>query len=689
MPSSGEPRHSAAGSQAAVFAIGSAQRHQQSQSPQSAAWVNSAANIAFRSSMAPVQAVESRNLGRHGSMHAAKDAMGRPRARSSPGPKEMYPDQANAAFNALSAATLAHRPSLLAGAVPVTTMSRAMYTSHPPVKPELDEQRRNDMLHASAVAMAKQMYSRNQGPINTARANTVARSSSFSRHGSASVNGEGEEQPLMFNNLQEAAYRLAQERLAKLHDEHQKNRNLQDYYGASNQQPRNKLDSIRNKLTRRRSASDGALVEDKRRSLQIRKQMSLFDTKLAEVDEQKRAKDREALLATAHRNVQARLRDLDKKVQEETGWVAPTKKEDWEWRARAAAHAKFDASRLETQRKVDIGGGKMMDRDAVEAIAAKRVQPLLDEINEKAEKERERLALQRAEEEKAQEEVERDKMREKEVQEIHKKLKGQQKDQDRARKIEIKNEEKARKEDEKAAKAEQKRLAKEGKRKGKAILVLTPTNETPAQQPGQNDATIIEPESASNKRHSRALSINFPKRHSRQKSKDLPRPTDPESENISPTSKVKSWLKTHLTRPRSQSTPAIDSKDENEKKFVGGAALANMSYPSEHRRSTSIREVAMAGRRDDTRQDSAKPGESSAMGAVRVSTDRVQTPSPEANEDDSTSLDTRSISSLSSADRFEEARTSLSEGPITPPPKFPRAKPASPARGSRFSELLG
>lgn len=298
-----------------------------------------------------------------------------------------------------------------------------MYTSHPPVQPEVDEQKRNDVLHASAVAMAKRMYNQQQSVINTTQATAHARSSSFTRRGRRSAEDETEQVPT-FNNLQEAAYRLAQERLAKLQEEHQQNRELQEYYGSSGPVQRSKLGSLRSKLTRRRSASDGALVEDKRRSLQIRKQMSLFDNKLAEVDEKKREQDRQALLAVAQRNVQARLRDMDEKIQEETGWVKPSTRDDWEWKARAAAQARIEATKLEEQRKVDIGGGKLMDRDAVEAIAAKRVQPLLDEINEKAERERELRARQKAEEERQREEAERNKAREKEIQEIHKQLKG-------------------------------------------------------------------------------------------------------------------------------------------------------------------------------------------------------------------------------------------------------------------------
>jgi len=721
-------RRTTAGSQAAALAIGSANAHrrQQSQSaPESASWGNSAAVLAFNNSMAPPPTNASPDLARQGSMRAAKGAMAgpRPRAKSTPTTKESYPDQANAASNALSAATIAHRPSMRssdipiedAGAVPYTTMNRQMFTSRPPIKLEVDEKRHNDVIHASAVAMAKKMYSQQQTVINTKRADAHARSSSFSRHGSGSVADE-DERPMGFGNLQEAAYKLAQQRLAKLQEEHQKTRGLQEYYGSPITPQHTKLGGIRNKITRRRSASDGALVEDKKRSMQIRKQMSLFDTKLAEVEEKKRTRDREALLAVAQRNVQARLRSMDERIQEETGWVAPPR-DDWEWKARAAAQARFDASRVEDHRKVDLGGGKFMDREAVEAIAAKRVQPLLDEINENAERERERKALQKAEEEKQKEEAEVKKMRESEIQEIHKKIKGkhrrprmppidcinpavdQQKDQDKARKAEIKQEEKARKEDEKASRIEQKRMAKDEKQKGKEVLPPVDAPAVGIAQTQQTEKAVeVEPTFASN-RHSRAISINFPKRLSKQKSKDFgdKSPILDDDHSHSPANKVKSWLKTHFPRPRSHSSPMAVTEG-NKKKFIGGAALAkltgrNDSPPSvDERGSASIREVAMAGKEGNDKSGSGKldePSEGSSSAVPNLN--GVHIPSVEERRDDSTSLDTQSVSSLSSVDRFEEAQTTLSDVPVTPP-KFVRAGDdtgrASPVRGSRFSELL-
>lgn len=377
-------------------------------------------------------------------MHAAKGAMAgtlRPRAISSPVPATLsYPDKANAASNALTAATIAHRPSMRtmnipiqeAGAVPFTTMDRQMFTSNPPVKPETDEQKRNDVLYASALAMAKRMYNQQQQQQQQKASKDVetrARASSFSRHGEGDSHGLTEEEPIpiVSGNLQEAAYRLAQERLAKLQDQHQKNRDFQQYYGATKPQPPSKFGSIRNKLTRRRSSSDGDLImEDQMRSRQIRNQMSLFNTKLQEVDEQKRARDREALLAAAQRNVKARLQDMDKKIQRENGMTTAGSHHqiDWEWKAQAAAQARFDAAHNPNDGKIDLGGGKFMGREEVDEIAAKKVQPLLDEINKNAEREYERRVQAKADEERRKEEEEKNKAREREIQAIHKKLKG-------------------------------------------------------------------------------------------------------------------------------------------------------------------------------------------------------------------------------------------------------------------------
>lgn len=399
-------------------------------------WGNSAATQAFAA--ATGGGVEPREpmtqLNRQKSLRAARGAFAReqarPRSASSPW---IYPDSANAAANALSAATIAHRPSTTinlrmtdVGAQPVTNMGSEMYTSHPPVKPEVDERNHNEALHASAMAMAKKMYAYQQKNAEEAK-RTHDRDS---RPDTAAT--DSTQQPMQFNNLQEAAYNLAQERLARLQEEHQRNRTLADYYGTSPTSPGSRLTKSMGKL-RKRANSDGDVVatsnggdNDRQRSRQIRKQMSLFSTRLDQVDEGKRTQDREALLAAAKRNVKATLEGMDDKMYREQGRVPPSKLNEWEAKARMAAQAKSDARMAgDMSGKVDLGAGQFMDRDKVEEIAARKVQPVLDEINEKAEVERQRVVSHREEQEKKKLESEAEKAKNAEAKENQRRLKGE------------------------------------------------------------------------------------------------------------------------------------------------------------------------------------------------------------------------------------------------------------------------
>lgn len=433
-----QPERSTAGSKtAAVLAAENANRvpNQRASMPASV-WGNSAATQAFAASGGGDR-VEPRepmtDLNRQKSLRAAKGAFaggGRLRSTSSP---LTYPDSANAAANALSAATIAHRPSTTinlkmsdVGAQPVTSMGSEMYTSHPPVKPERDERTHEEALHASAVAMAKKMYAHQQKNADTAKQNHEG----DSRPGSSGTGAT--QQPMQFTNLQEAAYKLAQERLARLQDEHQRNRGMADYYGTSPTSPTapsrrlTKLGKLR-----RRASSDGDVAaslsdDDRQRSRQIRKQMSLFSTRLDEVDEAKRTRDRDALLAAAQRNVKATLDGMDEKMYREQGRVTTAKLNQWEAKAHATAQARSDARMAgDMSGKVDLGAGQYMDREKVEEIAARRVQPVLDEINEKAELERQRIVALREEQEKKRLEWEAEKAKNAELKENMRKVKGE------------------------------------------------------------------------------------------------------------------------------------------------------------------------------------------------------------------------------------------------------------------------
>ncbi|KAK4679642.1 Eisosome assembly protein [Podospora pseudoanserina] len=734
-----------AGSQAAV-AASSAQRQPKAPSSPPSQWVSSAANLAFSANKPPPPPAitvsnaagttpEPATLGRQNSLRAAKGAMAglRPRAKSTPQPvvQETYPDQANSASNALSAATIAHRPTLseTGGAVPFTTMDRRMFTSNPPVRREVEEKQRADVLHASAVAMAKRMYNQQQRRTEEST-KAHARSSSFPRHGPNRPLDADEEPPVMHNNLQEAAYRLAQERLAKLQEEHQKNRNMSDYYGTPGGPSRTKFGTIRGRLTRKRSSSDGDLLEDQRRSQHIRKQMSMLNSKLSEVDEEKRAKDRQALLAAAQRNVRAQLHDMDEKVLAEKGGIKAKPMGDWERKALIAAQTRFDENNTSYHSgKIDIGGGKFMDQSEVDAIAARKVQPLLDEINERAEREQARLEEERLEEERRREEAERERLREKEVQDIHKKLKDQQKEDEKARKAELKEENKRRKEEIKAIKQEHKLAAMEGKQKEKEVIGPPPavdTEETAVEPVAEPSPETEDKQPTTAHRH--ALSISFPRRKKITKETPSSPEKSPKSEGESH-GKVRTWLLSRLPRPRAKSSSAAEGPNDpsTAKKgaFIGGAALArlvhnNSSSPSVagsqpqaaiNRPSTSgadnlgtsssLHEVAMAGRP----QPHDEPGEASGLNPPPPAIVRPVTPARTISQVSVPVSDVseRTVSSLSSSDdghtvdKFVEARSQLGS-PLTPPrtlggrlgvPVAGSNGRSSPlGRESRFSENL-
>ena len=94
-------------------------------------------------------------------------------------------------------------------------------------------------------------------------------------------------------------------------------------------------------------------------------------------------------MTAAQRNVTARLHGMDEKVFSETGKASPAMMEEWEVKATARAEAD-SKTRMVNHGKVNIGGGKYLDQAEVDAIALARVQPTLDEINDKAEKQRAR-----------------------------------------------------------------------------------------------------------------------------------------------------------------------------------------------------------------------------------------------------------------------------------------------------------
>jgi len=199
-------------------------------------------------------------------------------------------------------------------------------------------------------------------------------------------------QAIQYLTLQDAAQRLAAERLAKIDNQHEQAA-FRDYYGYPTQKRRSRLSFRGSNSNRRRAASAGDGVindsdsDDEFRARRVRNRQSQLNNSLAQVDAKKRTDDRANLMAAAERKVQAQMDKLDKKVFDETGKMSPAMTEDWDNKARARAVAASEV-RMQHQGQVHIGGGKYLDQSEIDAIAEKRVRPTLDDINEKAEKQR-------------------------------------------------------------------------------------------------------------------------------------------------------------------------------------------------------------------------------------------------------------------------------------------------------------
>ncbi len=389
---------------------------------------SSAASSALHNQFSP-PAITEREVssdGRKKALLAATASMSSGRRRAESAPMRPQPPQGNSAW-ALKAAGSVHgrKPSDapapqavdMLGADPArvqniarNNVNRQMYTANPPVAIEVEEKNRQDTLRASAVAMARKMYAIQQAQIDEAKGSRRSDShfaayTARQRALSDAANQVVPEEAPRYENLEEAARRLAQERLSRLHDEHAEYR---QYYGQQSPPKQSRLTIRRGRRTPNLQQEDSD--SDEEQSRKIRSQMSIFQSKLAEVDGKKRQADRDALLAIAHKNVTARMNAIDEKVFSETGKTSPQQRELWERQARERAQRESD-ERMINVGKVHIGGGKYLEQSEIDAIAKARLQPTLDEITEKAEKQRARDEEIRQEQERIKAEQEAEKSR--------------------------------------------------------------------------------------------------------------------------------------------------------------------------------------------------------------------------------------------------------------------------------------
>ncbi|RMZ92680.1 hypothetical protein DV736_g112, partial [Chaetothyriales sp. CBS 134916] len=611
-------------------------------------------------------------------LRAATGAMAESRRRAGSAPTKPQTNQGDWALKAAASThkfqtaseLTSHDPGLEAARiqnVAKSNVARQLYGSNPAVAIEVEERNRQAKLRASAVAMAQKMYAIQQSHIDEAKSARqsdshlgaqAARNRAASEASSGSAPGDPSPR---YENLDEAARRLAQERLAKLHDEQAEYR---QYYGANTGPSRSRL-SLRNRR-RRASANNDDDNSDEEQSWKIRSQMSMFQSKLAEVDAKKRQADRDALLEVAHRNVTAKLNKMDKKVFADTGKASPQQRELWERQARERAQRESD-ERMTNVGRVHVGGGKYLDQSEIDTIARMRLQPTLDDITEKAEQQRARDEETRLDQERQKREAMSEKMRQAEIKQDLKKAQEAERAETRERKAEEKRvaaAAKERRQAEAAAEKEKARLDKEEKRKsregkpyrfggllskgavGAVGTVGTSTAETVAgAQPTSSsvhqatDGTGDEEDgagagAAGEERAAIGTSKDPPEDAKVRGQAEPPKETVPAAEAAtvgegdlatSPElpasqakgdSKVRSWFKTHF---KASSKAQTGQEEKLAKKDV------TTTQEAPQRRSGSMRDVALAGRPDET-EDMYGDGLTSAARPVSAAEENANGP---------------------------------------------------------------
>lgn len=344
---------------------------------------------------------------------------GRSRAGSTPAPvAPAYPDSQNSAANALKAATASTRQndgwnssSNQAARIVNSKVDRGMYTSD--IHFESEDDRHQQALKASAMTMAKQLYAVQNRDAMLADPDGGAGEGAglaMSRNAAASTTSPDIKlEAMRYIHLQEAAHKLAAERLAKI-DKDGENARFREYYGYGGEEKpkrisRMSMRSNAGRSGRKRASSEGADSidsDDEEQAARIRTQMSQLHTGVGAVDAKKQQDDRARVMAAAEKRVSARLHDMDERVYADTGRVSQSMQEEWEAKARQRAE-KDREERAQHPGKTHIGGGKFMDQAEIEAIAAARLKPTLDEISDNAEKRRardEELRAEKAQQEK-------------------------------------------------------------------------------------------------------------------------------------------------------------------------------------------------------------------------------------------------------------------------------------------------
>ncbi|KAK9239994.1 hypothetical protein V1525DRAFT_263004 [Lipomyces kononenkoae] len=282
-----------------------------------------------------------------------------------------------------------------------------------------------------------------------------------------------------FAALEEAAKRAAAARLSQIGEP-------QPAYALS--------PSVAEKKTQRPVTALGG-AEHATRMVQL-EHLRQVSSRAAESDRYDAATRHEMLLAAAQRNVQSKLDAIDKEAASTTLFG------NKEFNAMALALAeigitgKYTANPYDAGR-VDVGGGVYMSPEEVHGIAQQHVQPVLEDLDQKAFDQQVKDEMARQEKERIKSEKAAEKARKKE----EKADKKKQKDAEKQTRKEQKEDEKRRKQEEKQRKKEEKErekaLSQEKKKEEKRLKGISKQPAGPAVQgAGEVTAAALVPPAA-------------------------------------------------------------------------------------------------------------------------------------------------------------------------------------------------
>ncbi|KAK6334723.1 hypothetical protein TWF718_010171 [Orbilia javanica] len=310
------------------------------------------------------------------------------------------------------------------------------------------------------------------------------------------ISGDSDERQIRYYpHLEEAARKAASERLARLQAEHDRARKasgLPPSWQAGGKVPTTRARSSTAPSSNPKAAQTskaGAATTtaatprrqpdatDYARSMKIKSDTAKLTKQINAVDKDRQARDYLAILAVAERNVKSQMQDLETKVAEDQGRVPKHLQAEWDAKAKMLS-AEYERKRAEENEKkkgkINMGGGLWYDQEDLERIARGNVQPILDEINVKAEKERARIEALRVEKETVDRERKAEQDRIAGVKAETKKAKVLEKAAAKSRREAEKAEERERKAELKKAQREEKERLKFEKQTPKAAAVPLP-----------------------------------------------------------------------------------------------------------------------------------------------------------------------------------------------------------------------